>query len=101
MRYIINMKTFEKRSNPQFSKQTHKIVEANEHSYKLDNGRTYKYYQLQPVGTIEKIDKEQTLPTREQVKRNNTVKQNFKKSGLLLSDILPEVFKRTMIPKRN
>ena len=49
VRFIINKQQFEKGTLPHWSKTTHAILTKNEHSYKLDNNKTYKYYELQLV----------------------------------------------------
>ena len=46
--YLINKDLFDKGSRPNFSGTTHSVVMIHKHSYTLDNGNTYKYYQLQP-----------------------------------------------------
>jgi len=45
--YLINKDLFDKGSRPNWSASTHKIIMTHKHSYTLDNGDTYKYYQLQ------------------------------------------------------
>ena len=47
VRSVINLKAFEKKSLPKWSKTIHKIIEVFPHSYKLDNNKIYKYYELQ------------------------------------------------------
>ena len=42
------------------------MISNTEHAYTLDNGKTYKYYQLQLVNNVEKVtrqSKEQTDET--------------------------------------
>ena len=39
---------------PRYSKEIHNIEKVNKgHSYVLDNGKLFKYYQLQPVNKVE------------------------------------------------
>jgi len=45
--YLINKDLFDKGSRPKWSASTHSVVMVHKHSYTLDNGNTYKYYQLQ------------------------------------------------------
>ena len=87
VRCVVNLKAFEKRSLPTWSKIVHTIVEAYEHSYKLDNGKVYRYYELQKVDNIQKLDKSPSGPTREQMKKERTVKRRFKKEGIDMSVI--------------
>ena len=49
VRHILNTKQFEKDTLPKFSKMVHKIISNTEHTYTLDNGKSYKYYDLQLV----------------------------------------------------
>ena len=43
--YMLNFKQFEKHTLPKWS-IVHKIIDKHVHSYKLDNGKFYKYYEL-------------------------------------------------------
>ena len=49
VRHLLQRKTFEKGSNPNWSATVHKIISKKEHSYTLDNGNSYKFYELQKV----------------------------------------------------
>ena len=53
VRHILKRKLFEKGSNPSWTKQIFKIVDKNDHSYILNNGKAYKYYELQLVSTTD------------------------------------------------
>jgi len=46
--YLITKDLFDKGSRPNWSATAHKIVMTHKHSYTIDNGDTYKYYQVQP-----------------------------------------------------
>ena len=76
VRYILNFKLFEKHTLPKWS-VIHKITEKNIHSYKLDNGKFYKYYELQKVPEVQKLEKAEVGPTRQQVAREKTVKKSL------------------------
>ena len=69
VRYIINRQQFEKGTLPRWSKATHKIVSKKQHSYVLDNTKTYKYYELQNIKGVECLDFPTTEPTREQLRK--------------------------------
>ena len=56
VRYMLNFKQFEKQTLPKWS-VVHKIIDKNKHSYKLDNGKFYKYYELQKVPVVQKTGK--------------------------------------------
>ena len=57
-------------------------------SFKLDNGKFYKYYELQKVPEVQKLEKIVVGPTRQQMTRENTVKRKFKLTGLDMTNIL-------------
>ena len=48
VRYVINKGKFEKGSRPKWS-VVHTVTEQDGRDFKLSNGKTYKYYQLQPI----------------------------------------------------
>jgi len=82
VRYIINLTSFQKGTLPKWSKAIHKVTSKNKHSYVLDNGKTYKYYELQKINDIQRIDREQTEPTREQLRKQRTSERRFRLEGL-------------------
>ena len=88
VRCVINLKAFEKKSLPKWSKTVHKIVEVFPHSYKLDNDKIYKYYELQKIDNVQKLEVPMIGPTREQMIREKTVKRKFKLTGLDLNNII-------------
>ena len=98
VRYIINKVNFLKGTLPKWSKTVHKIVDKTEHSYKLDNGKSYKYYEIQKVSDVQKLQKQQKEPTREQLRQQNTKTRRFNRTGLTTSDII--TVKRTPQPIR-
>ena len=87
VRYIINKKQFEKGTLPKWSKAVHKIISKNVHSYKLDNSRTYKYYELQKISDVQLNNKPQKEPTREDLRKQNTIKRKLKHEDINLSNI--------------
>ena len=88
VRYIVNKKQFEKGTLPKWSKIIHKIVSQTEHTYTLDNGKMYKYYELQLVNSVESISREAKEPTREEMKKKITSLRRFNKEGLDKSMII-------------
>ena len=90
VRYIVNLQTFEKKGLPRWSKTVHKIISSSPHSYTLENGKTYKYYELQLVDTVQKLEKPNKEPTREQMKKDITVKRRQKKEGIEKPNIVTE-----------
>ena len=83
---------FQKGSTPNWSSTIHKIENRTEHMYTLDNGKGYKYYELQKVITPEIYKKEtrQKEPEREELRKKNTIKRRLKKEGIQLSRIIKE-----------
>ena len=88
VRYIINLKAFEKRSLPKWSKQTHKIVSHTEHCYTLDNGKVMKYYELQLVKDAQHITRPTKEPTREELRKQRMNKRRFRKEKIDKNKIL-------------
>ena len=54
VRYIITKTSFSKGTLPKWSKTVHTIVSSQPHSYILENGKFYKYYELQKVPEVQK-----------------------------------------------
>ena len=65
VRFFLKKVMFSKGSLPSWSSTIHKIENKNLHSYILDNGKTYKYYELQKVNNAQGYEKEHiNEPTR-------------------------------------
>ena len=73
---------FQKGSLPKWSKEIHKIIAKTPHTYLLDNNQLYKYYELQKVNNIQRIEREQTEPTREQMSKQRTSERRFRLEDL-------------------
>ena len=84
VRFLKNLDYFEKRTLPKWSHEIHKIVDIKGNKYILDNGKSYRYNELQIIHNIV----ENAQPMREQIRKENKSKRNFKKSGLNITDIL-------------
>ena len=87
VRYVINRKGFEKGTLPHWSSTIHKIIEANPHSYVLDNNKTYMYYELQPAESVQKLQVISTrsranIPSSEQLKKAITGKRRLNKESI-------------------
>ena len=98
VRYIVNLQTFEKKGLPRWSKTIHKIISSSPHSYTLENGKTLKYYELQRVDDVQRLEKPTKEPTREELRQDNTKQRRFKQSGLDKTQILTT--KRAPAPKK-
>ena len=94
VRYVINRKAFEKKSLPTWSKQIHKIISHTEHTYTLDNGKCFKYYELQLVNNTEGITREAKEPSRDQLRTENHIRRTIRKEGIDLSTIQTRKRKR-------
>ena len=71
VRHVLNRKLFEKGSKSTFSKTIYTITDKNIHSYILNNGKTYKYYELLRVQTSNKISFKQGHEVKLQLLRNS------------------------------
>jgi hypothetical protein len=100
VRYVINKTTFEKGSNPRWSKIIHKVTEILNHSYVLDNNKSYKYYELQPINIVQKIDKEPIITkTRTELKKENKRNRTLVREGIIEKNIITHP-RQTMRSKR-
>ena len=105
VRCIVNLTAFEKHTLPHWSKIIHTITNRTEHSYTLDNAKTNKQYQLQLISNVSDVGLStrtrvhQQIPSREVLKKKNTIKRRLKKEGLTLSDILMNNRTRTATDK--
>ena len=88
VRFKLKRSMFQK-GNPIWSKNVHKIIGQNQHSYILDNNNSYMYYDLQPTHTVE-ITKTITKPTttREALRKQNKINQLLKREDILSENII-------------
>ena len=68
----------------------HTIVSSSSHSYTLNNGNTYKYYEIQPVTVVQKLDKPQEGPSRETMKKDQGIKRKLMIENVDLGNISNE-----------
>ena len=92
VRYVINSEMFQKGSLPRWSKTIHSISESKPHSYILDNGKEYKYYQLQKINAVELHEPRRTRAkdnekSIQQLRRSNTIKRRLNKEGVDLANV--------------
>ena len=88
VRYIKNRETFAEGTLPSWSRTVHTIVSSSSHSYTLDNGNTYKYYEIQPVPVVQKLDKPQEGHSRETMKKDQGTKRKLRRENIDLGNIL-------------
>ena len=96
VRVILNRQIFQKGTLSKWSKTIYTIITSSPHSYILNNGKSYKYYELQKVNQVNQLQKQTQETTREQMKEQRTKQRRFKKSGLDKENILTS--KRQRIP---
>ena len=92
VRHLLNRNLFEKKSLAKWSKTIYTIIDKTEHSYKLNNEKFYKYYELQhntesqssnkPIAQIKK------QPTREAMKIAKTNRMRLRREGLILDNVI-------------
>ena len=82
VRHILNKKQFDKGTLAKFSKMAHKIISQTEHTYTLDNGNMYTYYELQKVDNVHTIPNTNIEPTREELKKKATIKRKLNNEGI-------------------
>lgn len=90
VRYLKNKVLFEKGSQPNWSTTIYKIIDMTEHMYKLDNGKWYKYYQLQKVNEPMIYKKETRLkqPTQQEIRKDNSSQRKLNKEGVSTENII-------------
>ena len=86
VRKVVNKNLFDKGSIPKWSSQTFKIKDIKCHSYLLDNGRSYKYYQLQKVNNQTEQNKNR-MNEMNQIRKENKVKRDLNKEGVSMTNI--------------
>jgi hypothetical protein len=93
VRFIKNRVMFEKGSLPKWSKEVHKTIDKKVHSYKLDNGKFYKYYQLQGVKGVETFEPQKQPRagvTRETLRQDNRVRRTLKSDDMDVGMVIHE-----------
>ena len=93
VRCIINKNLFEKGSIAKWSIKIYTIKEEKAHSYLLDNGKWYKYYQIIKVN-ITADDKANREDKLRELRRQNTIQRRLKKEGVELNRIIKRKRKR-------
>ena len=88
VRFIKNKILFEKGSLAHWSKGIHKIIKKSEHTYTLDNNKTYKFYELQKINTVDSLNKINSHPSREVMRKERTNKTRLRREGVDLSNVI-------------
>ena len=89
VRHMVNLSIFEKQGQSKWSQDTYTITDQKTHSYKLTNGKWYRYYQLLPAESVTKLDIEKpSKQTMQTIRKENTAKRRFKQSGLDVADVV-------------
>ena len=83
VRNMLTLSIFDKQGKSKWSKDIYTIVDSKTHSYKLSNGKWYRYYQLSKVDEVNKIEKERPEKhTMESLKKERTTERRRKKEGV-------------------
>ena len=93
VRCVLNKTLFEKGSVPKWSTKVYTVEQAHLNSYTLDNGKRYKYYQLQKAVVSDDVKnkrEEQRLKVRKQIR----IKRILKKEGVEPERIIKRKRKR-------
>ena len=101
VRFVINRRMFQKGTQAKWSKTIGEIIKKNSHSYILNNGQSYMFYELQPIGSVTeakviKTRSRANQPTIEDMRKERSVKRKLKKEGIDTENILKT--KRTRQP---
>ena len=90
VRHMINLSIFEKQGTSRWEKEINTIVDTKPHSYKLNDGKWCRYYQLQLVKDAEEIKKvgRPTKHTLQTLRKTNTVKRRLKHEDVSLKHIV-------------
>ena len=82
--------SFSKGALPSWSRTVHTNVSSSLHNYTLDNGKTYKYHEIQLVTVVRKLDKPQEGPSRETMKKDQGIKRKLRIENIDLGNISNE-----------
>jgi molybdopterin converting factor small subunit len=88
VRCVVNKKMFTKGSLPHYSKTIYKIIDKSNHSYKLNNSKWYKYYELLKVDSVEHLNEDIQKQTREQLKKDKRIKEKLNRENMNIKNII-------------
>ena len=87
-RFIKNRALFQKGTLPSWTKTVHTILSSSPHRYILDNGKAYKYYELQGITDVQKLENTTKEPTREHLVKQTSVNRKLKNENIDISNIV-------------
>ena len=93
VRCVLNKTLFEKGSVPKWSTKIYTVEQTYLNSYILDNGKRYKYYQLQKAG-ISDEEKKKRQEQGAKLRKEQRVKRKLNKEGVELDRIVKRKRKR-------
>ena len=98
VRFIKNRKAFEKGTLPHFSSTLHNVINKNVHSYELDNGKWFMYYELQKVKSSETLPIETPKETRDKIRKENARARILSREDIQLQNVInqPRTSKRSI-----
>ena len=92
VRHLLNRNLFEKKSLAKWSKTIYTIIDKTEHSYKLNNEKWFKFYELQHNTESQSSNKAivhiKKQPTREAMKTAKTNRTRLRREGLILDNVI-------------
>lgn len=99
VRHLEKLSIFQKQGLSKWSSNIFTIVEKKPHSYKLSDGKWYRYYQLQPVKEVQETKKigRPTKHTMQTLRKENTVKRKLRQEDIDVHNIIdkPRVRQKT------
>ena len=84
---------FDKGAVKKWSSKIYTLKEIHINSYLLDNGKIYKYYQLQKVNISDEEKKKREEQMKE-IKKQNLIKRRLNRDGIELNRIVKTKRKR-------
>ena len=92
VRHLTLLNIFEKQGKPKWSDNIFSVEDKKAHSYKLSDGKWYRYYQLQPVEEAQDIKKigRPAKHTFQTLQKAITVKRRLRKEDVNLKNVAKE-----------
>ena len=90
VRHLLNLSIFEKQGQSKWSPDIYTVVDKKTHSYKLSDGKWYRYYQLQLVKETQDVKKvgRPTKHTTQSLKHTNTINRKLRTEDVSLKNIV-------------
>ena len=89
VRCVVKKEFGQKGAIPKWSKEIYTIKDIKGHSYVLDNGKVYKYYQLSKINNIQEKPKER-LHERKTIRKERKIQQQHRREDIDIGRITTE-----------